>query len=131
MNSVSEDVMTLINTNTVHVTGTDLFALEWNEEVDSQVLVLDLSGFNTEDKENSEQPIFQVLVRGNPGEDMATAYATIRAIHEFLIAQPTQDIGVGNEYQQFTPMGTIMPLGRDDQDRAVYSMNYYTFRAAI
>jgi len=131
MNSVSEDIATLLAANALGTIGTDLFFLAWGDGVDSQILILDVGGFSTEDKENSEQPIFQVLSRGKPGEDMKTAYATIRAVHEFLIAEPTQDIGVGNEYQQFTPISTIMGLGRDDNNRAVYSMNYYTFRASI
>lgn len=131
MNSVSEDIATLLAANALGVIGTTLFFLAWNDRVEAQTLILDAGGFDTEDKENSEQPIFQVLVRGEPGEDMKTAYTTIRAVHEFLIAQATQDIGVGNEYQQFTPISTIMGLGRDENDRAVYSMNYYTFRAAI
>lgn len=130
MNSVAVDMTTLIAANTVHVFGTDLFALEWNKNVEAQVLILDVSGFDTDEKLNSEQPVFQMLVRGDPGDDMVTAYTVIRAIHEFLIAEPTQNIS-GDEYQQFEPMSTIMGLGRDDEDRAVYSINYYTFRASI
>lgn len=140
MNSVSIDIMNLLQTNGFGTIGTSLFAMAWGDGVDSQTLVMDSEGFNTTLKTDLddnglplagyEQPVFTVLVRGNKGEDMNTAYQTIRGIHEFLIVQPTQTIGT-TEYLQYEPLSTILTLGRDDNDRAVFSIRYYTFRNPI
>jgi len=130
LNAVSVDIMNLLAANALGTIGTDLFAFAWGEGVDAQTIILDQAGFDSPLKESHEQPIFQVLVRGNKAEDMNTAYNTMRAVHEFLIAQPTQVLS-GNEYYQYEPISTILTLGRDNNDRAVYSMNYYTFRQSI
>ena len=103
-------------------------------------MVMDSEGFNTTLKTDLtdagalaagyEQPVFTVLARGASGEDMNTAYTTIRSVHEFLIVQPTQTIGT-TEYLQYEPLSTILTLGRDDNDRAVFSIRYYTFRNPV
>lgn len=130
MKAVSVDIMSLLNTNGLGVTGTDLFAMAWNESVDSQILILDTPGVDSPLKEVYEQPTFQILVRGEKGGDMITAHDLLRSIHEFLIVQPTQTID-GTDYLQYEPLSTIAGLGRDDNDRPVFTMNYYTFRNPI
>lgn len=130
MKSVSIDIMNLLAANGLGAVGTNLFAMAWNEEVDAQTVVIDGEGFNTTLKDEYENPVFRILVRGSKGDDMNTAYTAIRAVHEFLIVQPTQIID-GTEYLQYEPLSTIMTLGRDDNDRAVFSINYYTFRNPV
>lgn len=130
LNSVSVDIMNLLAANALGTVGDDLFAIAWGEGVDAQTLILDQPGFDTTLKENHEQPVFQVLVRGGKNTDMNTAYTAIRDVHEFLIIQPEQILG-GVEYLHYEPISTILTLGRDDKDRAIFSMNYYTFRQSI
>ncbi len=130
MIAVSIDITTLLAANALGTYGTDLFAMEWNDELDAQTLILDQAGIDSPLKESHEQPFFQVLVRGEKGDDMNTAYQAIRAIHEFLIQAPTQLIGLC-EYTGFDPLSTIINLGRDDNNRAIFSMNYYTFRSSL
>lgn len=135
-NAVCIDVMNLLSANGFGTIGTNLFAMAWGDDVDSQVMVMDSEGFETTLKTDLddmglpiagyEQPTFRVLVRGNKGEDMNTAYTAIRNIHEFLIVQTTT-----TDYLQYEPISTILTLGRDDNDRAVFSSRYYTFRNPI
>ena len=134
--AVCVDVMNLLSTNGFGTIGTNLFAMAWGDDVDSQVLVIDSEGFETTLKTDLddmgspiagyEQPTFRVLARGNKGEDMNTAYQTLRDIHEFLIAETS-----AVDYLQYEPISTILTLGRDDNDRAVFSARYYTFRNPI
>ena len=126
MNSVSVDILTLLTNNGF----TGLYAMAWNDSIDAQTLILDQAGFDSPLKDEHEQPIFQILVRGEKNADLNTAYQAMRAIHEFLIQAPTQNIDAC-EYTGFDPLSTIINLGRDDNDRAVFSMNYYTFRSSI
>ncbi len=130
MNAVSFDIATLLNANALGVFGTDLFAMAWDEEVDAQTLVMDQMGNSSALKEVYENPNFQILVRGEKGADINISYGIIRATHEFLIEQPSTIIN-GEDYLEFEPLGTIGPLGRDENDRPVWSMNYYTFRNPI
>lgn len=130
MNAVSVDIMQLLTDNSLGTVGVDLFAMGWGEGVDAQTLVMDQSGRDSALKEVYENPLFQILVRGDKNGDLNTAYGTIRSIHEFLIAQPTTQIN-GEDYLGFEPIGSIAPLGRDDNDRPVWSMNYFTFRNPI
>lgn len=127
MNPVSLDIMMLLELNALGTRGIDLFAMAWNESVQAQVLILDTPGVDSPVKDIYEQPTFQILVRGEKGGDMIETYDKLRGIHEFLIDQPTQFIGA-TEYLQYEPLSTIAGLGRDDNDRAVFVMNYYTFR---
>lgn len=127
MKAVSVDIMQLLNDNAFGTIGTDLFAMAWNESVNAQILVMDVPGVDSPLKEVYENPSFQVLVRGDKGADMVTAHDLLRSIHEFLVVQPVQFIGT-TEYLQYEPLSTLSGLGRDDNDRAVFSMNYYTFR---
>lgn len=124
MNAVSVDVMALLAANALGTIGTNLFAMEWGEGVDEQTLILDTGGVPSPLKEAYEQPTFQVLARGKRKADANTSYQASRAIYEFLIAQPT-----ALDLMGFEPVGGPPELlGRDENDRMIYSCNYYTFR---
>ncbi len=130
MNAVSVDVMTLLQTNGFGTIGTDLFAMGWGEGVDAQVLVMDSEARSSTLKVEYENPTFQILTRGARGADMNTAYETARSIHEFLIIQERQVIN-SSEYLEYEPTSGLIHLSRDENDRAVFSSNYYTFRLPI
>jgi len=123
INAVSVDVMTLLAANALGTVGDDLFAMEWGD-TDEQTLILDTGGVASPLKEQFEQPTFQVLTRGKKKADANTSYQASRAIYEFLIAQGTACGLMG-----FEPTGGPPELiGRDENDRMIYSCNYYTFR---
>ena len=135
VNAVAFDIMTLLGDELPLTVGVDLFAQEWGhdngQEINAQVVVHDVEGFSSPLKDAWEQPTIQILVRGEKAADSNTAYQQMRQVHEFLIQQPELVTVNGCEYLGFEPLGTIARLGRDDNDRMVYSMNYYTYRNPI
>jgi len=133
--AVTEDIRFLLDANALGVSGTDLFSYEWGssidgKEIDKQVLVVDSDSITSDLKETYEQPTFIIYTRGNPGESAKVVHDKARPIFDFLRAQPTQAIN-GVDYLEFEPIGGLLPLGRDDNKRFVYSMNFYTFRDPI
>ena len=127
MNAASFDIMTLLSDNTLGTIGTDLGAMAWLEGVDKQVIVIDTGSIDRDLALQSEQSTFQILSRGKASEDMQTAYNTLRAIHEFLLPLGTTIIN-GEDYLSFFPISAPTGIGRDDNDRAVFTANYSTFR---
>ena len=129
LNSVAKDVATLLNGNLGLTLGTNLFGMEWGpDSTDVQYLVLDTTGVDTVDKTQYEQPNFQILVRGNRDGSASDVYDNIRVVHEFLITQ-AELITIGTtDYLGFEPLSSIGGLGRDENERYVYSANYTTYR---
>lgn len=130
MNAASFDIATLLSANGFGVfggVGANLGAMAWLEDVDEQVVVLDSGSIDRPLALQSEQPTFQILARGKRGDDMNVAYGTIRAIHEFLLPLSTTVIN-GEDYLSFFPTSAPTGIGRDKNDRAVFTANYYTFR---
>ena len=133
MNAVCFDIATLLAANgfgTFNVDGGNIYAFAWNESIDGQILVLDSGNIGVPLKDFNENPMFQILVRGKKGADINTSHTLIRSIHEFLIVQIRQIINL-TEYVEYEPMTGIIPLGRDKNDRAVFSSNYYTYRESL
>jgi len=130
VNAVSVDIIKLLNDNQFGVIGTNLFAMAWCETIDSQVLVLDHESIISPLKADYENPVFQILIRGDKNADMNTAYTLARSIYEFLIIQTRQVIN-STEYLEYEPTSSVIGLGRDDNDRAIFSTNFYTFRLPI
>lgn len=127
MNAVSFDIMTLLAGNGHGTIGTDLGAMAWLEGKEKQVIVLDTGGIDRDSALQSEQPTFQILSRGKKNEDMQIAHDTLRAIHEFLLPLGTTTIN-GEDYLSFFPISAPTGIGRDKNDRAVFTANYSTFR---
>lgn len=126
MNQVSFDIMTLLDGNGHGTIGTDLGAAEWLD-VDKQVIILDTGSIDRDLALQSEQPTFQILSRGKKNESMKVAYDTLQAIHEFLLPLGKTTIN-GEDYLSFFPVSAPTGIGRDKNDRAVYTANYSTFR---
>lgn len=127
MNQVSFDIMTLLGGNGFGTIGTDLGAAAWLEGVDEQVIVLDTGSIDRPLALQSEQATFQILSRGKKNASMKTAHDTLRAIHEFLLPLGITTIN-GEDYLSFFPISAPTGIGRDKNDRAVYTANYSTFR---
>ncbi len=127
MNAVSFDIMTLLSDNALGTIGTNLGAMAWLEGKEEQVIILDTGSINRPLALQSEQPTFQILLRGKKNEDMKIAQAILQAIHEFLLPLSTTTIN-GEDYLSFFPINAPAGIGRDDKDRAVFTANYSTFR---
>ncbi len=136
LNSVSEDIKTLLNDNSKGIEGTDLFAFGWGftdngEEINKQILVTDTGNIEALIKDEYENPTFNIMVRGGTNEQDKAVHARARDIYEFMLQQVRQTLN-GNEYVQYAPISEeIIPLGKDDNNRIVYAMNFFTFRDSI
>jgi hypothetical protein len=118
--------MTLLS-GTFGTIGTDLGAMAWLEGVNEQVLIIDTGDVTRDLALQSEQPTFQILSRGGKNDDLQVAHDKLRAIHEFLLPLGTTIIN-GEDYLSFFPVSGPTGIGRDDNDRAVFTANYSTFR---
>lgn len=135
LNAVSEDIRTLLGDNSKGVSGTDLFSFQWGsaeggEEVDSQILIIDTDGIDSPVKDEIEQPVFIIYVRGGTNEGVKSVHDRARDIYEFMITEPTQFIN-STEYLQFAPVGGLVPLGKDASNRFGFSMNFFTYRQSV
>ena len=130
MNAPSFDIMTLLAANAFGTIGSDLFAMAWGDGINTQILVMDTGSVERSLANVVEQPLFQILARGEPNGDLTTTYDALRAIHEFLLPLSTTTIN-GDEYLSFFPVSAPTGIGRDKNDRAVYTANYSTFRNPI
>ena len=124
------DVATLLDDNAFGSLGVDLFGGEWGD-VDAQTLVLEGVGTVSDLKQTYEQPSVQILVRGEKLQASHLVYATAKAISDFLVTQAESVTINTTEYIGFEPSSNIAPLGKDANERHVYSMNFSTYRAAI
>lgn len=127
-NAVSFDIITLLAANGFGTSGVDLFGMEWGVNVAKQILVMDTAGFDSPQKLQFEQPGFQILARGEKTKSPTLVYDDARAIQIFLINQPTLVTINGTDYLGFEPQGNLAGIGRDSNQRYVYSMNFWTYR---
>lgn len=128
LNPIHYDVATLLGDNGLGVIGTDLFGGEWNAGTDAQTLVLDGIGVPTDLKDLYEQLSVQILVRGDRNEAARHVYTRAKQISDFLLSRPECVTINSTDYKGFEQGSTIAPLGKDANERHVYSMNFTTFR---
>lgn len=126
-NSAAEDVMRLLGANGYGTIGTDLFAFEWKAGIDKQTLVLDQGGFEPELKDLIESPKIQILCRGERAKTVKDVHTVARSIYDYLISL-NGVLANGTCYLEFEPQSLPTGIGRDENDRYVYTMNFYTHR---
>ena len=127
MNPTYYDVATLLENNGLGTLGADLFGGEWGEP-DAQILCLEGVGTPSDITGLYEQPGVQVLVRGEKGQRDRDVYARAKAVSDFLLSQPQCVTTGGTDYKGFEEGSNIAPLGKDSNERLIYSMNLYTYR---
>lgn len=136
--AISEDIRFLLNDNaaTIGIVGIPLSSFEWKtgkngKEIDKQILVIDTGYIDTDQKDIYEQGTFAIFVRGKKIESAKEVHDIARAIYEFLISRPSEDIN-GTGYLQYEPTDdNLMQLGKDANNRHSYVMNFFTFRNPI
>lgn len=130
--SVSKDVATLLHDNAIATLGTDLFYGQKKQDADRQIVIIDTGGFEVDLPDLYEQSTFQVLVFSSRGEDFNTIFTLSRQAHDLIISVNNVTIN-SNEYPAFFPSGQSGPysLGLDDEDRHVFSCNYFTYRSPV
>lgn len=135
LNNVAEDIRTILNDAAKGASGTDLFSFQWGfgasgDEIDKQILVTHTDDTIAMIKDEYENPNFNIMVRGETQEGAKSVHDRARDIYEFLIQEKRQIIN-GTEYIEFAPIAGLQPLGKDANNRFVFSMNFFTFRNSI
>lgn len=109
------------------VLGDNLAGGEWIDS-DEQVLLLDGIGTPSDLKDLYEQINLQVLVRGNPREQDRKVYSRAYQVMRFFLNLPETVEMNGCFYKGFEQESGILALGKDDNERFIYSFNLSTFR---
>lgn len=132
MNPMYFDVATLLNDELSSLTlGSNLFGGEWNADTDKQVLCVEGVGAPSDHKQIYEQPSVQILVRGDKGQPDYRVYNMAKEISDFLLQQ-SECVTINNtDYKGFEVGSTIGPLGKDENERFSYSMNFFSWRNAF
>jgi hypothetical protein len=130
MNAPHYDIAVNINLGTFLTLGTDLFCGEWGTP-DAQVLVLDGPAPPSDLPFTYESISIQVLVRGQKSQAARLVYETAKMVYDYLIGLPDNFEANGCGYSSFEPSSNIAPLGKDENDRHIYSMNFSAYRAGV
>ena len=127
-----QDVVVWLGEQCLNLTpGINLFSGEWGENedsIDEQVLVLDSPVTASELKDQYETVGIQVLVRGARHKGAATTYSLAKSISDALLA-PLSAIEMNCTcYTDWEEVSNIAGLGKDSNDRHVFSMNFSSNR---
>jgi hypothetical protein len=128
MKPMSEDVKDILTESAAGalglVFGTNLFIGTEPPEPDAAVTLYDTGGHDPDIQNDLYQPTLQVKGRGG---NYLAAYATMRAVMAYLTAERNITVG-GTRYLAFWPVGDINALGRDEKNRALFTLNFRTMR---
>ena len=130
-NAIYFDITQLLSDNGFGTLGTNLNGSEWLIGIDAQTLVLDGVGTPSDLKEVYEQPSVQILVRGAKQQAAHLVYSSAKAISDFLLSQSECVTINTTVYKGFEQGSNIAALGKDEDQRHSYSMNFYTYRNAF
>lgn len=125
--AIAKDIMKLISDNGFGDVGTDIFSYKWGKRKCAQILVVPTGGPASPLKELYRNPTFQILVRGDRQSDHNLVYEKAESIYNLLVNQPPNTMIGDNCYKGFDPQSDIGSLGEDDNERAVFSMNFDTY----
>ena len=127
MNPLYYDIAFFLQSNGFGTLGSDLFGGEWGSP-DKQTLVLEGVATPTDLKNLYEQPSVQILVRGDKLEPDYKVYQRAYEIRKFMLSQ-SENVNVnGCVLKGFEEGSNIAPLGKDQNERFIYSMNFTTYR---
>ena len=125
------EIGTRLSTQGVTDSTWDLQYIELQPQPDRAVAVIPSGGFSglgwsTARKTALDQPTFQVVVRGQT-TGIDTAYTKIEAVRTALDGF---DGTLGSyRYTDIRQQGDILSLGRDENDRPLYALNFVALRS--
>jgi len=126
MNSPSEDVKDILEDGLSLVFGTDLFRTFEPEKPDLCVTIYDTGGYDPQSNYVYEYPTITIRCRGNKfGYD--EAYAILKDIQGALHDRHGETWN-GTKYVGIWAVGDINPLGYDDSNRPLLSLNFRMHR---
>lgn len=134
--SPADDVATLLVNEGITIfgnpaeLGVNLFVFEWGEgqDIGAQILLMDSSGIPEDQSDQFEQPFIQILARGKKAKGGKDVYDNIKNIRDFLLTQPVPITIDSTDYNSFQAQSGIGPLGKDENNRYIYSTNLFTYR---
>lgn len=128
MNAPSTDLATVLaGVGALGLTlASNLFSSQIPATPDALVALFDYSGGDPEQNVDYWRPSLQVRVRSAKG-DYDTAYQLAMAIRAVLVAVNSVTVA-GARYIGIWAKGDIMFLGRDNNDRAEFSINFEVHR---
>jgi len=106
----------------VGVFGTTLFVGKLPRKPDAAVSVMQSGGKAANPKWLLDRPSMQVMVRGNKNDYPGT-YSKAVAVKNALLGFPSQVIN-SDRWVQVNMLGDIMNLGFDEEDRALFTLNW-------
>ena len=127
VNPTYYDMAFHLDANGFGTLGSDLFGGEWGS-ADRQTLVIEGPAIISELKELYESPGVQILVRGEKRDTDLEVYRTAKAISDYLLSLPDSVDINGTCYTGFEETTNLAALGKDENERFVYSMNFSTNR---
>lgn len=127
MSLISHDIFTLLQEN-----GFLLLADgEFTTKNDAVTAIIANEMPASELKETYYQSGFQVLVRGEPRGSQSDAWERILDVHGFLLNLPDTFTANNCEYKGVEMESSIAALGRDDNERFIFSCNYSCYRSPL
>lgn len=128
MNATYFDVAALLDLEgSFGASGVDLFSGEWGSP-GKQVLVMEGIGTPSTLPNSYEQAGVQILVRGGKRESDHSVYLRAKAISDYLLSLSDCVTINATVYKGFEESSNIAMLGKDENERFVYSMNFVTWR---
>lgn len=124
------DLALYLAANDFGTLGTDIFAGEWGS-ASKQLMLLNGVGVPSDVKDLYENPGIQIFARGDKREADHEVYSTAKEVSDFILALADNIEINGVCYTGFEPTTNIANLGKDDNERFIYSMNFTTFRNRI
>jgi len=121
------DVMELLATNGFGSIGVDIYGGEWGEP-DGQILCLDGAGTSSDLPGTYEMPSVQILVRGSKRQADIEVYTRAKAVSNFLLSQSDCTVANGTSYKGFEEGSNLAPIGKDNNERFIYTSNFYSWR---
>lgn len=123
MNSPAQDIADILTDEGVGVIGTSLFCFKQPTTPDSCITVIDSGGFPPEANYRYDYPTVQILVRGARNGYRA-AYTVAENIKTTLNGKAGNAVDSTYSIIGIWAMGDILPLGNDESDRPLFSLNF-------
>jgi hypothetical protein len=128
MKPMTEDVLEILTDSGAAALGltfkSNLFVASEPAEPDAVVTLYDTGGYDPDIHVTLDRPTLQIKARNN---SYLAGYAVLEAVRRYLATQLNRTVS-GTRYLAFWPVGDINALGRDEKNRALFTINFRTMR---
>lgn len=121
-NSPATDIGNYLQTQGLGTLGVDLFVGMLPTKPDICISVLDAPGRSPDPRYQRDEPSLQILVRG-ARRDYDVAYGVAKSVKDELNGIDPIVLD-SKDYVLFVMIGNIIPVGPDENERPVFSLNF-------